>query len=236
MNDLRELKILLFFQILICSTQIVNSQQDEFPPLDNSNFISLSYLIYSDQLVIKVDQLPEAMEWSRMIINKTNGDFILGCEVRESGQTFQLVNHSRAYNTSDTFSIQFYNQRRHLDYPIAFISNNYSKERVNGWSKLAIGSDCVVLNCYPRNDPWMPTDYLPTLFGKQLHYLNPKNGRIRSAKWLIYSGYYQQCDIDEWIPIYKELTYRSKTGELARGSALIKNRKISLDEWGLSRD
>jgi hypothetical protein len=214
-------------------TNDIHGQQDEFPPLDKSNFISLSYFIYSDQLVIKVDQLPEAMEWSRMIINKTNGDFILGCEVRESGQTCQLVNHSRAYNTSDTFSIQFYNQRRHLDYPIAFISNNYSTENVNGWSKLAIGSDCIVLNCYPRNDPWMPTDYVPTLFGKHLHYVNPKNGRVRSAKWLIYSGYYQQCDIDEWIPIYKELTYRSKTGELARGSTLIKRRKISLDDWDL---
>ena len=214
-------------------TNDIHGQQDEFAPLDKSNFISLSYLIYSDQLVIKVDQLPEAMEWSRMMICKTNGDLILGCEIRESGQTCQLVNHSRTYNASDTFSIQFHNQRRHLDYPIVFISNNYSTDRKNGWSKLSIGADCVVLNCYPRNDPWMPTDYVPTLFGKHLHYVNPKNGRVRSAKWLIYSGYYQQCDIDEWIPIYKELTYRSKTGELARGSTLIKRRKISLDDWDL---
>ena len=230
-----KLKTIALLSFLLL-TNFVKGQQYEFPPLDNSNFISLSYFIYSNQLVIKVDQLPEAMEWSRMIINKTNGDFILGCEVRESGHTCQLVNHSRTYNASDTFSIQFYNQRRHLDYPIVFISKNFPAEYENGWAKLAIGADCVVLNCYPRNDPWMPTDYVPTLFGKHLHYVNPKNGRIRSAKWLIYSGYYQQCDIDEWIPIYKELTYRSKTGELARGSALIKNRKISLDEWGLSRD
>jgi hypothetical protein len=217
-------------------TNFAKSQQDEFPPLDKSKFIILSYQIYDQQLVIKVDQLPEAMEWSRMMIHNLKGEFILGCEVRESGQTYQLANHFRVYHTSDTFSIQFYNQRRHLDYPIAFISKNYSSRKKDGWSTISIGEDCVVLNCYPRNDPWMPTDYLPTLFGKQLHYVNPKNGRIRSAKWLIYSGYYQQCDIDEWIPIYKELTYRSKTGELARGSALIKCRKISLDEWGLSRD
>jgi len=214
-------------------TNFAKSQQDEFAPLDKSNFIILSYQIYAQQLVIKVDQLPEAMEWSRIMIHNVKGEFILGCEVRESGQTCQLVNNSGAYNASDTFSIQFDNQRRHLDYPIAFISNNYSTERKNGWSTISIGEDCVVLNCYPKNDPWMPTDYLPTLFGKHLHYVNPKNGRIRSAKWLIYSGYYQQCDIDEWIQIYKELTYRSKTGELARGSALIKRRKISLDEWEL---
>jgi hypothetical protein len=217
-------------------TNLVYSQQDEFPPLDKSNFISLSYLIYSDQLVIKIDQLPEEMEWSRMMIHNVKGDFILGCEVRENGQTCQLVNHSRVYHTSDTFSIQFYKEGSHYNYPIVFISNNYPAEHLNGWSKLAIGSNCVVLNCYPKNDPWMPTDYVPTLFGKQLHYVNPKNGRIRSAKWLIYSGYYQPCDIDKWIPVYKELTYRSKTGELARGSALIKRRKISLDEWELDEN
>ena len=86
---------------LLLLTNLVKGQQDEFPPLDNSNFISLSYLIYSDQLVIKVDQLPEAMEWSRMIINKTNGDFILGSDVRESGQTCELVNHFRDYHVND---------------------------------------------------------------------------------------------------------------------------------------
>ncbi len=224
--------LIALFSVLFLTNDI-HGQQDEFIPLDKANFITLSYQIYSQQLVIKVDQLPEGMEGSRIMISKTNGNFILGCEVWEIGQTCQLVNHDRAYNANDTISIHFYNMRRYFDYPIAFISNNYSTERVNGWSKLSIGADCVVLNCYPRNDPWMPTDYVPTLFGKHLHYVNPKNGRVRSAKWLIYSGYYQQCDIDEWIPIYKELTYRSKTGELARGSTLIKRRKISLDDWNL---
>ena len=58
-------------------TNLVYSQQDEFPPLDKTNFIILSYQIYDQQLVIKVDQLPEAMEWSRMMIHNLKGEFIL---------------------------------------------------------------------------------------------------------------------------------------------------------------
>lgn len=233
---MKNASLIFVLTLLFTNIQLVRSQSTDILVLNSSEFIKLSYDINVFQIILQIDQLPEDMEFSKLLMYRTDGTLLFGYELQHEGQRIQQ-NQSEdfRYSSSDTFAVVIYSSHKYIKYPTVFISSEHKRKSSDGaLGKVSVGADCYLLDCPPLNDPWMPSTYTPELMNKHNFYVNPKNGNIRKGNWLINSGYYDICELHKWIPIYTQFIYHSTDGKQISGSSLIKRRKVNLSNWKLN--
>jgi hypothetical protein len=79
----------------------------------------------------------------------------------------------------------------------------------------------------------MPHSEQPFLLSEDLHYLNPKNGKIYRGKRLIHFGRFDACDLEGFHLISPYANYYNKNNVMYLGSELIKkkDRSEGLRSW-----
>ena len=226
-TTLKRVALLILVIQLIFYANKTYGQDEAFEMIPDSQIVHLYLDINfgSDHMGVRISKLPKQVIGSIFSVSNISNTCSGGAEI--VGRQFSIELRGD-YRKTDTLIISIINQEnRRLQYP----PEVYIRNSMN--SQIIMGADCYKLNCVPRNDPWMPTDYDPFLFPKNGYYINPKNGKIKKGKRLINSGYYNACDLKYWKYISPYGLYYDKNGIKYLGSDLIRKGKIKLSDWDL---
>jgi hypothetical protein len=216
------MKNLLFFLLPFFSLA-----QEDFKELDSSQQVRIRLEIIHNEAFFRFLQLPESAEFSVLYLESLNGDCFTGIRLEPSLLGMQALRIDLGDNctSSDTLLLRIDGQYNHFDYPpFLFLPGSYYGN---------LGENCYVLSCIPQNDPWMPHAEQPYLLSEDLHYLNPKNGKIYRGKRLIHYGRFDACDLEGFHQINSYAKYYDKNNVMYLGSELIKKKKIDLKDWDL---
>ncbi len=197
------------------------SRAQEFRSLPDSERVELGCNFVGDVVGVYIYKMPKYTDDWILGISSINSSNSGAAKIDRRQFSIDLGNR---YKSSDTFVVYIYSWERKLIYFPETIT------RVND-GRITLGKNHYVLRCEPHNDPWMPNGNLPFMFNANGYYINPKNGKIKKAKRLLQSGAYTACDIESWGYVHPYGKYYDKNRKLHRGSDIIKQGKIKLEEW-----
>ncbi len=213
---------------LLCSFNQTKAQTETFELLPDSMMLSLRYTITGDVAAVYTDNVPDWDYPYILSISNLKGNsvgyMIFEPYMEDKGMYSFDLDNQLIKDDSLLFSIT-----------AVYDGMYYPPVLITGYKTLgasiAFGSNCYVVECYPENDPWMPSAVEPFLMSTDGWYLNPDNGRIKSGKKIIRSGLYTGCDMETFIEVAPYKTYVDRNKNEISGAELIKKRKIDLDDF-----
>ncbi len=214
---------------LVLAFSLTSFAQDEnFQPIDPTEFLRIHVMIEGDQVFLRILQLPESSEFGYLIFNEVNETCSGGLELNPAiiGQQHTLISLKNSCSESDTFVFIIQNRfENRMKYPPILFRPGQDH------SELVFGEGCYKMSCIPENDPWMPYVEEPFLIAKKNYYLNPENGKIMSGKRIIRNGLFTACELESWILIEEFGSYADKNRKIYTGRELIAMKKLKLKEW-----
>ena len=204
------------------------AQDENFLPIDSTEFVRIDVMISRDQVFVRILQLPESSEFGYLIFNEVNETCSGGLELNPAiiGQQHTLISLKNSCSESDTFVFIVQNRfENRIKYPPILFRPGQDH------SELVFGEGCYRMSCIPQNDPWMPYVEEPFLISTKKYYLNPENGKIMSGKRIIRNGLFTACELESWILIEEFGRYPDKNRKIYTGRELIAMKRLKPKEW-----
>lgn len=219
----------LMLILVLTLLQSHSFSQDEFPPLDSTDQVRIHIEINGKEAFLRLLQLPERAEFSVLQLGSVNGDCSNVLQLAPDLVGKQAIRFSVGDRCTDADTLVFSikGQFNSIDYPPVYL--------MPGTYTVHLGVNCYILSCIPKSDPWMPHAESPYLLSEDLHYLNPKTGKIHRGKRLIHYGRFDACDLENFRIISSYEKYLDKNNTMHLGSELIKQKKIDPEKWDLER-